>query len=140
MRRCLSAGITKGVRFEKSQQISKVNEIFLLLESVLQKSEEGTQKNCTAWGLRFFARREPPAWFFCLLLNEIWICFNYYKKQLNNRFTIHRMAILCLKNYTTPLINCVHFQNCFPSPQIKPLKKIGRPPSITFILLQYSTY
>ena len=44
----ISAGITKGVKFKKSQRISKLNEILLLLESVLQKSEGGRQKNCTA--------------------------------------------------------------------------------------------
>ena len=131
----ISAGITKGVKFKKSQRISKLKEILLLLESVLQKSEEGRQKNCTAWGLNFLPGKNHQPDFF------VWMKFGFASiiiKQLNNRFTIHRMAILCLKNCTTPLMNCVHFQNFHPSPQIKPFQKFFAPlHNIYFVTVQY---
>ena len=43
---------TKGKYFRSSLQCLDNNEILLLLESILQRSKQGTQTNCTVRGLR----------------------------------------------------------------------------------------
>ena len=43
---------TKGKYFRSSLQCLDSNEILLLLESILQRSKQGTQTNCTVRGLR----------------------------------------------------------------------------------------
>ena len=43
---------TKGNYFRSSLQCLDNNEILLLLESILQRSKQGTQTNCTVRGLR----------------------------------------------------------------------------------------
>ena len=43
---------TKGKYFRSSLQCLDSNEILLLLESILQRSKQGTQTNCTVGGLR----------------------------------------------------------------------------------------